>query len=372
MKISKRQFISWLIPLFLVSIINVFRYVPAWAEAYSRFFYPNLSAFLSAISSCVYFSLGDIFIVMAGLGLLLYPFYAYQKKKTIGYIVSSMMRFFLWVYIWFYVAWGMNYFRLSFYERTGIPKLQYISAEFQQFLSEYIDGLNGSYESVQKDSCCAWLMEPFQYSFRMQSAQVAEEITLGYRQLSLNDGVVRLNKVQPAKWMLWSKGMSRVGVSGYMGPFFSEYNLNRELLCVEYPFTYAHELAHRLGVAGEAEANFYATMVTTKALLPEIRYSGYFSILGYIMNNARNLLTEEEYREVLQQIHPEIIEMYREHLIYWRKKYNPSAGKIQHKVYNAYLKSNKISNGTKNYSEVVGLLMSVWQYKRVTMKGDVT
>ena len=78
--------------------------------------------------------------------------------------------------------------------------------------------------------------------------------------------------------MLWSRLMSRVAVTGYMGPFFTEFNLNQELLSVEYPFTYAHELAHRLGIASEAEANLYAYLVTSAAQEPAIRFSGYFSM----------------------------------------------------------------------------------------------
>ena len=153
--------------------------------------------------------------------------------------------------------------------------------------------------------------------------------------------------------------MSKVGVSGYMGPFFSEFNVNAELLNVEYPFTYAHELAHRLGIAGEAEANLYAYLVTVSSSQPGIRFSGYFSMLGYVLSNAYRLLPAEEYRLYLQKFRPEIIGLYKEHLNYWRFKYNPQAGKIQGKVYNAYLKGNKISDGTKNYSEVISLLMSL-------------
>ena len=41
------------------------------------------------------------------------------------------------------------------------------------------------------------------------------------------------------------------------------------------------------------------------------------------------------------------------------EKYNPGMGQIQHQVYNAYLKGNQVSSGTKNYSEVIGLLMSL-------------
>ena len=153
--------------------------------------------------------------------------------------------------------------------------------------------------------------------------------------------------------------MSRVAVTGYLGPFFTEFNLNQELLSVEYPFTYAHELAHRLGIASEAEANLYAYLVTSAAQEPAIRFSGYFSMLGYVVNNARRLLTEEQYQEIVKRIRPEIVELYNSHLLYWREKYNPGMGQIQHQVYNAYLKGNQVSSGTKNYSEVIGLLMSL-------------
>ena len=51
---------------------------------------------------------------------------------------------------------------------------------------------------------------------------------------------------------------SMVGVTGSMGPFFCEFTLNGDLLPPQYPATYAHELAHFLGITSEAEANFYA------------------------------------------------------------------------------------------------------------------
>lgn len=64
-----------------------------------------------------------------------------------------------------------------------------------------------------------------------------------------------------AKPMLISPMMSSVGVLGYMGPFLNEFNLNRDLLAVQYPFTYAHEMAHVLGISNEAEANLYGFLV---------------------------------------------------------------------------------------------------------------
>ena len=46
------------------------------------------------------------------------------------------------------------------------------------------------------------------------------------------------------------------------------------------------------------------------------------------------------------------------------KKYNPVIGRIQDRIYDLYLKGNKIESGRKNYSEVVGLLISYEEWKK--------
>ncbi len=109
--------------------------------------------------------------------------------------------------------------------------------------------------------------------------------------------------------MLFTPFISMVGVTGSMGPFFCEFTLNGDLLPVNYPATYAHELAHLLGITSEAEANFYAYQVCTRSQAMGIRFSGYFSVLGHVLGNAQRLLSEEEYTRLFKRIRPEIIEL---------------------------------------------------------------
>lgn len=100
-----------------------------------------------------------------------------------------------------------------------------------------------------------------------------------------------------------------------MGPFFSEFNLNTELPFIQYPSCYAHELAHRLGIASEAEANLYAYMICIRSSSPIVRFSGYFSLLGYVMQSARNLLPESEFQKVVKQLNPGIVALYKERVL---------------------------------------------------------
>jgi len=49
-------------------------------------------------------------------------------------------------------------------------------------------------------------------------------------------------------------------------------------------------------------------------------------------------------------------------------KYSPLIGDVQDWIYDLYLKGNKIESGRKNYSEVIGLLISyqVWKAKNTS------
>ncbi len=66
---------------------------------------------------------------------------------------------------------------------------------------------------------------------------------------------------------------------------------------------------------------------------------------------------------VVQYIRPEIIGLAKKNSEYWMRKYNPLVGDIQDRIYDLYLKGNKIESGRKNYSEVIGLLISYEEWK---------
>lgn len=151
---------------------------------------------------------------------------------------------------------------------------------------------------------------------------------------------------------------SQVGVLGFMGPFFSETQLNEELLPSQYAFTYAHELSHLLGVSNEAEANFWAYYVCSRSPVREIRSSACFNLLPYVAVNARYLTDKDVYAAWIKEIGPDILKDLDEQQQFWQSLYNPYVGLMQEKLYNLYLKGNRISSGQKNYSEVVALVMA--------------
>lgn len=344
---NKRTLIVWILLVSLLIFVWLLQRVPSMSEWYARAIYPVLSNLMSTIAHIFPFSLSDLFILLSILGIFAYPFYARSKRKTYKAIFAHIALYLGYVYVWFYLAWGLNYFRQDYYTRAAITPVAYDSIYFQLFLSEFVTNINQSYRD----------------SITIDTIRVQQTGKTGYQQLSATFHMMPPTRTLSPKPMISSEAMAKVGVLGYMAPFFSEFCVNNELLPVQYPFTYMHELSHRLGIASEAEANLYAFLICSASEDENIRFSGYMALFPYVLGNARGALGEEDYRKLLTSFRPEILALYKQNRAYWDAKYSPLIGELQHKVYNLFLKGNNIKHGTANYSQVIGLLLSLKQAK---------
>lgn len=325
----------------------VFRYVPGTGEFYAMHLYPAISTALSALSCVLPFSLDEWAVVFMAVFLIAWPVMAKRRGRTWKCIVLREIEWILWIYVWFYWGWGLNYYRDSFYSRAGVRPAEYREDAFRAFLDNYADSLNSAFLQSLPDG------------YDAPEDSVRGEIKSLFRKVPEHYGLTIPKGYQTPKYTCFNFLYSSVGVLGYMGPFFAESHLNRELSRLEYPFTYAHELSHLLGIGSEAEANFWAYTVCTASSDPAIRYSGFFGIFPYVISNARNLLGREECSSWLSTVDIRIVGQLGDRQRFWSTRYSPFIGKIQESMYEMYLKGNRISSGQKNYAEVVLLLLSV-------------
>lgn len=330
-------------PALLLAGIVLCRFCPVVAEGYARCVYPWLSAALSAVASVFPFSLEEVWVIGIVLWMIVYPFLKRRKQKSWRFILLREVECLVWVYIWFYLGWGLNYFRQDIYRRAKVEPARYEEQAFLDFLQAYTDSLNRSYRAEVK-----W-----------NAAAMDLEMKAFYRNVPSSFGLARPRNFQVPKYFTFTSLYSGVGVLGSMGPFFAEAQLNADLLPMQLPFTYAHEFSHLLGVSNEAEANYWAWQVCTHSASPDIRYSGYFGILPYVLVNASSLLSEERFREWAESIRPEVRQDYERKRAYWAERYNPFIGRLQDRVYDWFLKGNNISSGKKNYAEVIGIILSI-------------
>ena len=343
MKTMKQKYVRWTVEGILAAFVLVCRFVPDCGEWYARTVYPSVSFVLSACTGWIPFSLEEWVVTGCVAALVLIPWAGRKKKASWRTVLRREAELLVIVWCWFYVGWGANYFRHDFFTRSGTERAEYRADAFGRFLRAYTDSLNKSYT-----------ISPMPSREKLES-----ELKAVFASVRPHFGLARPRPFHHPKRVAFNGLYSGVGVLGFMGPFFSESQLNRDLLPVEYPFTYAHEYSHLLGVSSEAEANFWAYQICIRSDSPAVRYSGYFGLLPYVLSNARSLLPEEAYAGLVSSVRPEVLDDLREKQAHWASLYSPFVGSVQETVYSWYLKGNRIPSAQKNYAEVIGMILSL-------------
>jgi hypothetical protein len=153
------------------------------------------------------------------------------------------------------------------------------------------------------------------------------------------------------KWSVLTYYFQRAGISGMTDPFFLEILVDRGLLPFERPFVAAHEWAHLAGYATEAEANFVGWLTCVNASVPAA-YSGwlylYLQILPSLPPADRAALARALHAGPRADLHA-IAE--RERLV------QPTLRSFSWRVYDRYLKANRVEQGVANYDRALLLVL---------------
>lgn len=378
----KKRRRTLIVSVALFALVILFSYLPAFSEWYMRTLYPGVATLLSSFSSLFPFSLYDLFLIGALLWLLMIIVLAIVRRSGFVRFLFSLLRFVTVLVAWFYFSWGIAYFREDFYTRCQVEEVMYDSEGFCDFVTWFIEHANLSYlnlmglgnggmngndvgksNPVHKKRTETGVHggigrgDGMKGSSGMDRKAIQVELESVYQKLHEPLQLAFPNGKRRAKPMMFGTFHTKTGVSGYFGPFFNEVHVNHYGLDFTYPFTLAHEMAHQFGIGLESEANLYAFIVCAASGDRQVRYSAYVSTLGYVLNDARRFLPDE-YKEIYQSVRPEILEHLRQNREHWLAARSEPLSNAQDRVYDAYLKTNRVSSGQVNYSEVVGLLVS--------------
>jgi hypothetical protein len=160
----------------------------------------------------------------------------------------------------------------------------------------------------------------------------------------------------PAKRLLISPVLGRLGRSGFYFPFTGEANVNAGVPAISYPQVVAHEKSHQRGIGPEKEANFFGFLAAALAPDPNARYAAYvfaqrqllFALLRVDPGRAEELILGRA-----PGVQRDVDDLY----AYWDR--HRGAGHDVTRVLNdAYLRTNRVEGGVQSYGRSVELLMS--------------
>jgi hypothetical protein len=316
------------------------RFVERW---YSTGLYPIIQRGLTPVSNLVPFALLDI-LVVGGVCFVIVVLVrsvrlARRKKKwtllliTLARLVTSAAV----IYLVFLLLWGLNYRRISMTDRLVLDR----DASPEAILDlgrVAVRQLNTMHAAAHSEG---WRTSPWR-EHRMRDAYHAVLSDLSDARTTV-PGRLKASLFGP--YFRWSS------VDGMINPFGLEVLANPDLLPFEKPFVAAHEWAHLAGYADESEASFVGFLSCIRASTPAA-YSGWL-FLYWEVNSEVGAGDRRQLAAGLEEGPRADVEAVAERVRRGQVRAVRDAG---WRVYDEYLKANRVEEGVRNYGLVLTLL----------------
>ncbi|MBS1627036.1 MAG: DUF3810 domain-containing protein [Bacteroidetes bacterium] len=310
------------------------------------------------VTGYIPFSIGDIFytivLISVVYGIIKLVVRIIRKEaqwKYVGLRFLKFIRKLLWVYIWFNLVWGLNYYREGITAQLHLKVEDYSTEDLCNLTNLLIAKTNESRLAISKDS--------------VLPEQSLESI---YRQASNNYNFNNSYfsflqyKNKDVKKSLYTFLAPYFGFTGYYNPFSGEAQLRDDVPRILIPYTTSHEIAHQLGYASETEANFVGYLAATNSSNNYFKYSTYLDLYRYARielfmrntvpdnNNKLDSLVKKDLRNINH---------------FFLKERNNISGKVM-SLYGMYLQANNQQKGINSYDDVISLLIAYYkQYGKI-------
>lgn len=196
----------------------------------------------------------------------------------------------------------------------------------------------------------------------------AEQAADGFHHLVYEDNYsVFAGVTTPVKELGWADMYSAMGIAGVTMPFTGEAAVNPNTPAITLPFTICHEMAHRMCIAPERDANLAAFLATTANSDLLYQYSGYFMAFRYCYNSLATISTSTAVNAA-DKLYAGINDNLRRDLeSYWAycdSTISDDASDFANSVNNSYIQASGDESGIRSYGEVTDLLLS-WYWQEI-------
>lgn len=344
---------SWVFLVLSAIAIKWISLYPPFVEKYYTYgVYPVISTVQRFLLGWIPISMGDllyaflILVVLFRVGKLIRVIY--QKKFDKDYLLSALKQaifLFLLIYVFFYGLWGLNYSRLGISHQLGLEIKKYEVAELDSLTKTLVGRVNQYAVQVSDEELSG---------FR-KKRKLFQESREAFRELEKTYPFLRYEP-KSIKPSLYSYLGNYLGFQGYYNPFSGEGQVNTTIPPFLEPFVACHEIGHQLGYAREYEANFIAFLACRNYDNPVFRYSLYFDMLHYTIDDLyrQDSVAAKKY---IDQLDP-LVKKHRKDLVNFYKGYRNPIEPVISNLYGQYLKANGQPEGKRSYNRIVAWLVA--------------
>jgi len=314
-------------------------------RVYSRGIYPRWQSWITTASNAIPIALLDVFVVAAVALWIGTTIVDARRNRARGwgrvglrFAVRTAAGAAL-VYLFFLASWGLNYRRVSLAERLHFDNERVSTPSVRALTERAVARMNALYTPAH---AAGW-PDPSRVDPALAGALAEAERELG---------AVRVAVPARPKRTLLDWYFRSALVDGMTDPFFLETLVVSDLLPFERPFIDAHEWAHLAGYTDEGEANFVGWLACMRGSDAH-QYSGW----QFLYTQAAATLSRADRSAVATQLEPGPLADLRAIDDRARRNLKPRVSAAGWRVYNEYLKANRVESGTASYAEVVRLIL---------------
>jgi len=338
----------WRASLILVAAVAaIVPLPPAWVEqGYSTSVYPGVQRLLTPVSNLVPFALFDVLIAVA-IAVSLLPVIVdiarrrHPALRILGRFLFRTLVLCASFYLVFLLVWGLNYRRQKLTEKLQVDPGAISAAAALAAAAADVEQLNALHDRAH---AIGW--RPL--------TEIDPELVSAFGRVTRNLGARGTTVAGRPKVTLLDPYFRRAGVEGMIDPYFLETLVQRGILPFERSFVVAHEWSHLAGFADESEANFVGWLTCVRGSAAT-QYSGWL----FLYSELARAVGARDRAAVSAMLAPGPRADLNAIAMRYRQQVNPTISAVGWRVYDQYLKANRIEAGTASYDEVIRLVLGV-------------
>jgi uncharacterized membrane protein required for colicin V production len=368
---SERVFGCRILVLVLLALVAwLFRQVIAGFPhkieyGYSRLLYPYLAEGVAWIPRMMpeRVSATEAVLVLAGIGgagWLGYQLYTglFGDRRIrmvllkIGFVGAALLAGLYFTYL---MGWGLNYLRAPFSEALLTEEVSAVPSpdDYMEMTRDMMALANVLHQKMAERSSRQWVnvLDP-----------VIDDSIRRVTSLTKPDLVPH---PPPTKILMANELLSMFGISGFFSPFLMEPHINGNLLPWELPVIMAHEKAHYMGFASEADANLVAYISCLWSPSDHLRYAAALKILLDLNRVIGDERWQELVRDGLSEQVKQDIRSRNQRIRTYQRRYL-RLFRFQRRINDLYLKLNSQELGVASYGDGMADLVRWWRLRQIS------
>jgi len=283
-------------------------------------------------------------------------------KRNLIQWLGWMLAVFAAIFMLHTMVWGLSYHAGDLADDLRLDVTSYNLEELTEATEYYRDKAMELAAQVKRDKNGNVDFSDFEV--------LAEKAGEGFRVLTYEKHYpVFAGSRLPVKKLGWADMYTSMGITGVTFGLTGEASVNPQIPDVTLPFTMVHEMAHRMCIANERDANFTGFLACSVNPDLEFQYSGYFMAYRYCYNALAGV-NHPSAAAAAARVKSGVSKMLQQDMDYYShffsSKKNDLATNFADTMNDTYLKTSGDESGIHSYGQVCDLLVN-WHIQTVVL-----